>query len=143
MQRRNLDFEIPLTRVQWDQLSQAANFRPDFGVMRWSPDNPDVIQISLRGDDRPDGWDAITPPLDDMPPEDREVARLVYNDGRPYAHLAPPEQPAPPAILPQDDERLQRSLEHWVRGKWHELLRLAGIHYDRGALPFAEPNPPQ
>jgi len=142
MQRRNLDFEIPLTRAQWDQLGQAANFRPDYGVLRWTPEDPDVIQLSMREDDRPEGWDALTPPVDDLAPEDREVARFVYNDGRPYAHLEPPPQPAPPATLPQEDERLQRSLEHWVRGKWHELLRLSGIHYDRGALPATEPNPP-
>lgn len=142
MQPRNLDFEIPLTRAQWDQLAQSANFRPDFGVLRWTPDDPDVIQVSIREDDRPDGWAALTPPLADMPPEDREVARFVYNDGRPYARLEPPAQPVPPATLPQQDERLQRALERWVRGKWHELLRLAGIHYDRGALPSTEPRPP-
>jgi hypothetical protein len=82
MERRNLDFEIPLTREQWDQLGQAANFRPDYGVLRWSPSEPDVIQLSVREDDRPTGWDVIAPPVDDLPPEDREVARFVYNDGR-------------------------------------------------------------
>jgi hypothetical protein len=142
MQRRNIDFEIPLTRELWDQLGQAANLRPDFGVMRWSPAEPDFIQLSIREDDRPDGWDTITPPLDDMAPEDREVARFVYNDGRPYARLEPPSQPTPPADLPHDDQRLEQSLERWVRSKWHEMLRDSGIHYDRGALPAAEPNPP-
>lgn len=143
MQRRNLDFEIPLTRVQWEQLGHAANFRPDYGVMRWSPAEPDVIQLSVREDDHPDGWDAIVPPVDDIPPEDREVARFVYNDGRPYARLEPPDQPAPPALLPEEDARLELALERWVRDKWHELLRLSGLHYDRGALPATEPNPPR
>lgn len=141
MRRHNLDFEIPLTREQWDQLGQAANFRPDYGVMRWSPARPEVIELSIREDDRPTGWDAIAPPLDDMPPEDRKVARFVYNDGRPYAQLEPAIRPGSPD-RPDDDARLQRELEYWVRAKWHELLRLSGIHYDRGALPAAEPNPP-
>lgn len=61
MQPHNLDFGIPLTRAQWDQLGQSANFRPDYGVLRWAPGEPDVIQVSIRGDDRPDGWEALTP----------------------------------------------------------------------------------
>jgi hypothetical protein len=113
--------------------------RPDFGVMRWTPREPDVIRLAIRGDDRPEGWDAIVPPLDDGPPEDREVARLVFNDGRPYAELDPPPQPKPPVILQDEDERLQRALERWVRGKWHELLERSGIHFDSYSLPPAEP----
>ena len=70
MQRRNIDVEIPVTRELWDQLGRDANLRPDFGVMRWSPAEPDFIQLFIREDDGPDGWNAITPPLDDMP-EDR------------------------------------------------------------------------
>jgi hypothetical protein len=143
MERRNLDFEIPLTRLQWDELGQAANFRPDYGVLRWIPSEPDVIRLSIREDDRPDGWDAITPPLDDLPPEDREVARFVYNDGRPYAALEPPSQPKPPAIPPEEDAHLEMALERWVRSKWHELLTLSGIHYDRGARLPTEPEPPE
>src|SRR5690348_17995592 len=85
MEHRNLDFGIPLTREQWDQLGQSANFRPDYGVMRWAPAEPDVIQISIREEERPQGWDAIAPPDDGRPPDDREVAQFVYNDGRPFA----------------------------------------------------------
>jgi hypothetical protein len=142
MQPRNLDFEIPLTRMQWEQIGRSAAARSDHGVRRWTPAEPDVIRLSIRDGDCPDGWNDIVPPLDGLPPEDREVARLIYNDGRPYAHVEPPVQPKPPAILAQDDARLQRSLEHWVRGKWHELLRLSGIHYESGAISPTEPFPP-
>lgn len=142
MERRNLDFQIPLTREQWDQIGQAANFRPDYGVLRWAPAEFDVIHVAVREDDMPEGWDDITPTDDGIPPDDREVARFVYNDGRPYAQLDPPPQPEPPAVAPQEDHLLQVHLEQWVRGKWHELLRESGIHYDRGALPPTEPNPP-
>jgi hypothetical protein len=67
MQRRNIDVEILRTRELWDQFGQAANLRPDFSVVRWSPAEPDFIRLSSREDDRPDGWNATTPPLDDMP----------------------------------------------------------------------------
>jgi hypothetical protein len=143
MQTRDIDFEIPLTREQWEQLGHSANARPDYGALRWTPDDPDVIRLSIREEERPAGWNTIAPSVADMAPEDREVARFVYNDGRPYARLEPPPQPESPAIPPQEDEQMQRALERWVRDRWHELLRLAGIHYDRSALPAIEPSPPQ
>lgn len=130
MQTQNLDFDISLTNAQWEQLGRSAATIAEKDVMRWTPDEPDVIHLSIRDGDRPDGWSGIVPPLDDLPPEEREVARFLFNGGRPYAHLEPPGQPEPPAILPQDDEKLQRSYEHWVRGKWHELLRISGLHYE-------------
>ena len=141
MQRRNLDFEIPLTPEQWAQLGESANLREDFGVLRWAPAERDVIHVSMRADDAPAGWAAMAPPPDDrVGPSDREVARFVYNDGRPYARLTPPDGLAPPAVRPEEERALEVGLERWVRGKWHELLRDAGIHYDRGALPPEEPN---
>lgn len=111
--------------------------------MRWSPDKPDVIQISIREEELPPGWEAIAPPDDGRRPDDREVARFLYNDGRPFAQLEPPDEPKPPAISAEHDRELQVALERWVREKWHELLRLSGIHYDSGSLPAEEPNPPR
>ena len=142
MERRNLDFEIPLTREQWEQLGQSANFRPDYGVLRWAPAEFDAIHVSVREGDAPAGWEGLVPTDNDVPPDDREVARVVYNDGRPYAQLAPPPQPTPPAVPRAESEALDLHLERWVRAKWHELLRDSGLHYDRGALPATEPNPP-
>lgn len=144
MNPRNIDFEIPLTREQWQQLGEAANLRADYGVLRWAPANFDVIRVSAHTDDRPPGWDGIaTAVAERRVADDREVARFIYNDGRPFAHLEPPEQPAVGAGLTQaGDAALDASLERWVRGKWHALLRDSGIHYDRGALPPDEPNPP-
>jgi hypothetical protein len=140
VQRRDLDFEIPLTREQWDQLGESANARPDFGVMRWASAERDVIHLSIRADDTPPGWDPVVPRERGDGPSDREVARFVYNDGRPYAQLAPPDGLEPPAVQPADARALDVGLERWVRGKWHELLRDAGIATDRGALPPEEPN---
>ena len=129
MQARNIDFDTSLTLREWEQLALSIASRADHGVADWTPTEPDVIRLSIREGDYPEGWDGIVPPLDDLPPEEREVARIVFNDGRPYAHLEPPRQPERPVLLPQDDERMQLALEKWVREKWHELLRFSGLRY--------------
>lgn len=143
METHNIDFEIPLTREQWDELGRSVDYRPDFGMLSWAPADPDVIHVAIRGDDHPDGWDDMVLPADAPRNTLRQVARFVYNDGRPYARIEPPPEPMPPAISLEAEQELQRSLERWVRGKWHELLRLSGIHYVSGSLPATEPRPPQ
>lgn len=143
MEHRNLDFEIPLTREQWQQLGESANLREDFGVLRWAPADFDVIRVSAHTDDAPAGWEGAATPVDLRVADDREVARFVYNDGRPYARLDPERVLPTPGGGTPGDRALDTSLERWVRDKWHGLLRDSGIHYDRGALPADEPNPPQ
>jgi hypothetical protein len=138
MERRNIDLGVPLTRDQWRQIGEAADFQADEGVLQWTPGEFDVIHVSLRANDAPKGWQDIAP-ADVVRQYDGEVARLVYNDGRPMAHLTPPLQPAPPAVLPQEDQALQVALERWVRGKWHMLMRAAGLHNNIGAIPTEEP----
>ena len=142
METRNLDFEIPLTREQWQQLGESANQREDFGVLRWAPAEFDVIHLSAHTDDAPAGWGGEATPSNLTVGDDREVARFVYNDGRPYARLDGRVLAAPGRGTPTDAAQ-SASLERWVRDKWHGLLRDSGIHYDRGALPAEEPNPPQ
>lgn len=142
MQARNIDFEIPLTREQWQQLGEAANLRADYGVLRWAPAEFDVIRVSAHTDDAPTGWEDVAARGDLAFAGDREVARLVYNDGRPYAHLAPERELPMPGGGEPSDGAMMRSLERWVRDTWHGLLRDSGIHDDRGALPADEPNPP-
>lgn len=141
MNRRNLDFEIPLTREQWQQLGDAANLREDFGVLRWAEAEFDVIHVSMHTDDAPKGWEGVATRVN-FAADDREIARFVYNDGRPYARLEPPNEPEPPAITSVQDHAMDVALERWVRAKWHELLRDSGLHYESGALPLEEPNPP-
>jgi hypothetical protein len=142
MQARNLDFEIPLTREQWQQLGETANQREDYGVLRWAPAEFDVIRISAHSDDAPLGWEYEATPRDVTVGDDREVARFVYNDGRPFARLDGRVLATPGPGTPTD-AAMSNSLERWVRDKWHMLLRDSGIHYDRGALPADEPNPPR
>jgi hypothetical protein len=40
-----------------------------------------------------------------------------------------PPQPAEPAITPQRDRTDERELEGWVRNRWHDLVRQAGLRY--------------
>ena len=140
MERRNLDLGIPLTRDQWQQVGEAAGFQPDDGVLEWTPSDFDVIHLSIRAQDAPRGWTNAAPP-NVARHDEREVARFVYNEGRPMAQLTPRAQPAPPAILPRDDQDLQVELERWVRGKWHLLMEAAGFHDNSGAIPSQEPRP--
>ncbi len=142
MERRNLDLEVPLTREQWQQLGESANLREDMGVLRWAIADFDVIRVSMHDDDAPAGWEGVATRTN-FAADDREVARFVYNDGRPYAQLETPAAPAPPAITGAQDRALDVALERWVRDKWRGLMRDSGLHDDAGALPVDEPNPPR
>lgn len=64
-----------------------------------------------------------------------EVAQFIFNDGRPYGHIEPPVSADEPAITDRDEQAMQTELERWVRGRWHELLRESGLHYERGHIP--------
>jgi hypothetical protein len=139
MERRNLDLGVPLTREQWLQIGEAADFQPDNGVLEWTPADFGVIHVSIREDDAPKGWQDIAP-AKGLRANEREVARFVYNDGRPMVQLEPPMQPEPPAVLPQQEQAMQVELERWVRGKWHVLMRAAGLHDNVGAIPEREPD---
>jgi hypothetical protein len=139
MERRNLDLGVPLTREQWRQVGEAADFQADDGVLQWAPREFEVIHVSVREADAPKGWGDI-PPRGDARHSEREIARFVYNDGRPMAHLTPPAQPAPPAVSPQQDAGMQVELERWVRSKWRTLMEAAGLHDNIGAIPTSEPN---
>lgn len=64
----------------------------------------------------------------------REFARFVFNGGRPYAELLPPETAKPPAITPAEEAAMDQGLERWVRERWHQLMRESGLDYVRGHL---------
>jgi len=142
MEALDLDFVVRLTREQWQQLGEAANATLDDGVLRWSPDEFDVIRVSLSSTDRPDGWDDVAPPAVTVVPIEREVALFRYNEGRPFGRLEPPPQPATPAITADLEHDMEVELERWVRKKWHQLLCDSGLHYDRNAL-ATDPNAPE
>ena len=132
MARRTLDLGIPLTREQWEQLGRSAESRPDFGVLRWTPAESDLIHVAMREDEAPVGWGSVVPRAD-APVSDHEVARFRWNDGRPYAEIDAPPAPMPPVITASERQALEQALERWVRRRWQLLLRESGLRYDRGA----------
>ncbi len=140
MERHNLDLGVPLTSDQWRQVGEAADFQADDGVLEWTPGEFDTIHVSIRPNDAPRGWDALKPRTQ-TPRVDHEVARFVYNDGRPMAQLTPPDEPAPPAVTAAQDHEMAIELERWVRDKWHCLMEAAGLHDNPGAIPEKEPRP--
>jgi hypothetical protein len=60
------------------------------------------------------------------------VARFHFNDGRPYAEIEADGVVEEPVYTEEEARTMQSELERWVRGKWHELLRESGVHYERG-----------
>lgn len=138
MERRNLDLGVPLTREQWLQVGAAADVQADDGVLEWTPREFDVIHVSIRPSDVPVGWNDLAP-LPTARHRDTEVARFLYNEGRPMAQLTPPSQPATPAVFVKEDREMQLELERWVRGKWQCLMESAGLHDNPGAIPLKEP----
>lgn len=141
MARRHMDLGIPLTREQWEQLGRGAESRPDFGVLRWTPAEFDLIHVAMREDEAPVGWGSVVPRAD-APVSDREVARFRFNDGRPYAEIDAPSAPMPPIITASERQALEQALERWVRRRWRLLLRDSGLRYERGASPAEEANAP-
>jgi hypothetical protein len=133
MERRNLDFEIELSAAQWDTLTQRADaLGSEEGGFDRGADDKDEIQVFFRTDDTPPHWRAWVGDTETYGPTSREVARFHFNSGRPYAEIDAGADVAEPTYLEQDIDAMQIELEQWVRGKWHELLRESGIHYERG-----------
>jgi hypothetical protein len=141
MERHNLDLGIPITREQWLQLGEGANARPDDGVLQWEPAEFDVIHVSIRATDAPKGWADVAPP-ERARLDEREVARFVYNEGRPFAAVTSVGHAEPPAVRREQHDDMDVELSRWVRAKWQELLCDSGIKWDRaGAIATTEPNP--
>ena len=137
MEARNLDFNVPVTRDQWEQLGRtAAALSPDGSGFRWKEGEPEQIHVSIRDEDAPNFWRRFVTEEHTDGAHDREVARFVFNGGRPYAELLPPRVPDEPAITDQQEQAMQTELEQWTRNKWHDLLKESGLHFDRGHVPY-------
>lgn len=135
MEPRNLDFEIELTEDQWDDILRRAEVlgAEEGGFAR--PDhNPGEIRVFLRPEDAPPLWRNYVGADDTYGVRNREVAQFRFNGGRPYAHIDSSYVVAP-VFTEEEESAMQAELESWVRGRWHDLLREAGLHYDRGHLP--------
>ena len=136
MQNRNLNFDLPMTRAQWRELGErAASLGPHRSGFSWQADEPEVIHVYVRDDDAPSSFHRDVVSDDQYGRTEREVARFVFNHGDPYADLEPPRAPDEPVITEQQEHAMETEYEHWVRNKWHELLRDSGLHYERGHIP--------
>ena len=127
MERRNIDFEVSITREQWDQLGRTAAALPDYGVLNWTAEQPETIEVRARNADAPSGFQDIVSSPSRYGTGRQTIAEFVFNDGRPYAALQPPPAFDRPIVTEQQEQALERELQRWVRNKWHELVDEAGV----------------
>jgi len=135
---RELDFGIPMLPEQWEELGRtAAALGPARRGFAWDEGRPGEIRVYLRHEDAPPGWLNLVTETEagTYGAHERAVARFFFHDGRPFGRIALPNWVAEPAYQPEEAAALWLELERWVRGKWHELLRAAGVHYERGHIP--------
>lgn len=133
MERRNLDFEVEMSPAQWDIMARRADaLGPESGGFDRDAADTNEIQVFMNTSDAPSLWRDYVGDQETYGPTTREVARFHFNSGRPYAEIDAGSKVAEPGYLEQEVAEMQNELEHWVRGKWHELLRESGIHYERG-----------
>jgi hypothetical protein len=133
MERRNLDFEVEMSAAQWSTLTRRADaLGPERAGFDRGANATDEIQVFLRTDDAPPHWRDWVGDPETYGPTTREVARFHFNSGRPYAEIDAGAEVVEPGYFEHDVAAMQAEMEEWVRGKWHELLRESGIHYERG-----------
>lgn len=134
----NVDFEVEVDRSLWRMLCETASaLGPAGGGYSWHPEHEDEIDVHLRATDAPEDWMDRVSPAGVYGAGERRIARIHYNGGRPYARIEPEHEPVEPAVPEHKQEAMRRSLEAWLRHKWHDLMRRSGQHYDRGHLPQA------
>ena len=97
MRRHNLDFDVPITPDEWEQLGRTAIARggPP-GGLSWDGDGVGDIAVFARVGDAPTLLREAVEPPGRLGPHEREVARFVYTDGRPYAAVEAVPQPTAP-----------------------------------------------
>lgn len=137
MEERDLDFEITLLPEHWEELGRTAAALSDgAGGFAWSESSPDEIRVFMREEEAPPLWrDYLVGEEGTYGPHEREVARFYFNDGRPFGRIVLPDGVAEPAFRTQETEAMQLELERWVRERWHQLMRDAGVHYEPGHIP--------
>lgn len=142
MEERNLDFEIPLTADQWQQLGQtAARLGPDDWGFDWKKEEEERIHVYMRDEEARGLWRDYLSEEGGYGDSEMEVAQFVFNDGRPYAHVEAPPEAQKPVIVEQAENAMQVGMERFVREKWDLLMRESGLHYTRGHVPTDLPQP--
>ncbi|MBX6362628.1 MAG: hypothetical protein IRZ00_02060 [Gemmatimonadetes bacterium] len=138
MEPRDLFFEIEVTKEQWDELRRTAAVQgADRGYDQVQDEPTTDIAVFVTADRGPSRWRPLL--VSDgrtYGPTHYKVAHFHWNDGRPFASIdLPPTIVDEPAFTDQQEQELQDELEDWVRNRWHELMRLSGLHYERGHIP--------
>lgn len=135
MEQRNLDFEIEISRDQWEELGRAADAAsPEEEGYDWDPDHSEEIRLFARNEDVPQLWRDFVSDEETYGEQAREVARFHFNGGRPFASIDVPYLVDEPVYTEQEVDGMRRDLEQWVRTRWHSLMRRSGLHYERGLL---------
>ncbi len=138
MEMYNLDFEIEMTPDQWAEIGRTAGaLGAEDGAFRWDERRFDDIGVLLRDEDVPGLWRDWVGQEDTYGATEREIAQFHFNGGRPYAEITRPEHAEQPVVSEDEETGMRRELEGWIRGKWHELLRGSGLHFERGHIPQA------
>lgn len=133
MEQRGLDFEVEMSAAQWDELARRAEtLAEQGGTFACAADEGNDIQLFLRPGDAPPLWRDFVGDGESYGADRREVARFHFNGGRPYAEIEADGVVEEPVYTAQEAQTMQSELERWVRGKWHELLRESGVHFERG-----------
>lgn len=136
MEKRNLDFNVDLTREQWLDLGRTAEaVGARGGGYGWDEDRELEIRVYLSDDDAPNLWRNLVADEGTYGATRREIAQFHFNGGRPYAEVHLPEGLEEPILTEQEQQVMRDELDGWLRDKWHALLRDSGQHYDRGHLP--------
>lgn len=133
MRKHNMDFGMPVSREQWDQLGRtAAALGPSGSGFVWRGDEWSTIRVYLTNDDAPGELRALVDQPDRAGMLEHEVGELRYNAGRPFATVLAIEEPNEPAITEDEEQRMRQALDEWVRLKWRQLVDASGLRYDRG-----------
>jgi hypothetical protein len=134
MDVRNIDLDRPVTREQWDILSSTARERGPVEGFRVSDADPPEVIVVASLERAPEEWGEWLSSRFEYGHPYKDAARLVFNDGTPYARLEPWAAPDG-GDDPERQTRMDAAFERWVRSRWHALLRLSGIQYVRGRVP--------
>lgn len=134
MDERNVDFDLPVSRDQWEQIGRRAQALRPSGF-EWRDGEPDRIHLYLRDEEARGLWERMVSDEGRYGAHEIEVAQFVFNDGRPYAHLEASPFIEEPAVLPQEEDAMEVGQERFVREKWHRLLEESGLHSDFGNIP--------
>lgn len=134
MEERNLDFDLPVTQDQWEQIGRRAQALRPAGF-EWKGDEPDRIHVYLRDEEARGLWKTMVSDEGEYGAQQIEVAQFVYNDGRPYAHLEASPSVQEPAVQQQQEAFMGIGQERSVREEWHHLLEESELHSDFGHVP--------